>query len=111
MDAAVFLSVPLGAVLAVAAGDLAVEDLEGLRGKSYKQRCSQVTRRGEGVIMWIYLVADLAACWFGLAILMLVLMFIPEGQDGAWQRRWKAGIPIDPIGDSGAHPARRWCAA
>ena len=64
---------------------LAVEDLEGLRGAAYKQRCNQVTRRGEGVIMWIYLVSDLAACWFGVGLFFLVLMMIPEGQDGAWR--------------------------
>jgi len=64
---------------------LAVEDLEGLCGKAYKQRCAQVIRRGEGVMMWIYFVADMAAGWFGWAILLLVKMLIPEGQDGAWR--------------------------
>jgi hypothetical protein len=64
---------------------LAVEDLEGLRGKAHKQRRQQLARRGEGPVMWIYLIADLAAGWFGIAILILALMFIPEGQDGAWQ--------------------------
>jgi hypothetical protein len=62
---------------------LAVEDLEGLRGKAYKQRCSQVTRRGDGAIMWIYFMVDAASCWFGLGLLTLVLLFIPEGQDGS----------------------------
>jgi hypothetical protein len=77
---------------------LAVEDLEGLRGKAYKQRRNQVTRRGEGVIMWIFFIADTAACWFGLAILMLVMMFIPEGQDGMWQaalETWDPGNPAE----------------
>jgi hypothetical protein len=76
---------------------LAVEDLEGLRGTVYKQRCSQVTRRGEGVIMWIYLVADLSSCWFGLAIMAVVYMFIPEGQDGAWQVALESWDPSDPF--------------
>jgi hypothetical protein len=77
---------------------LAVEDLENLRGKAYRQRCAQVTRRGEGAILWIYFAADLAACWFGLAILVLVMMFIPEGQDGAWQaamESWDPGTPLE----------------
>ena len=76
---------------------LAVEDLEGLRGKAYKQRCRQVTRRGEGVVMWIYFIADLAACWFGLAILLLVKMLIPEGQDGAWRMALESWDPNDPL--------------
>ncbi len=75
---------------------LAVEDLEGLRGAAYKQRCTQVTRRGEGVVMWIYFVADLASCWFGLAILLLVMMFIPEGQDGAWKTAVESWDPESP---------------
>lgn len=77
---------------------LAVEDLEGLRGKAYKQRCNQVTRRGDGVIMWIYLIADLGAVWFGLAILVLLLMCIPTGQDGAWSaaaESWDSNTPFD----------------
>jgi hypothetical protein len=77
---------------------LAVEDLEGLRGKAHKQRCLQITRRGEGAVMWTYLVGDLAACWFGLAIVMLVGMFIPEGQDGAWRmavESWDSSNPTE----------------
>lgn len=69
---------------------LAVEDLEGLRGKPYKQRCSQVTRRGDGVIMWIYFMADAASFCFGLALFALVLLFIPEGQDSALQMEFEA---------------------
>ncbi|MEO5917905.1 MAG: DUF4129 domain-containing protein [Luteolibacter sp.] len=65
---------------------LAVEDLEGLRGKAYKQRCVHVVRRGEGAVMWIYLVSHAAVIWFGLAILATLRMLIPEGQDGAWRQ-------------------------
>ena len=75
---------------------LAVEDLEGLRAKAYRQRCNQVTRRGEGVIMWVYFIGDMAACWFGLAIVVLVMMFIPEGQDGAWQVAVESWDPDNP---------------
>jgi len=75
---------------------LAVEDLEGLRGKAHKQRRQQLARRGEGPVMWIYLMGDLAACWFGLAILILVGMFIPDGQDGAWQTALHSFDPSDP---------------
>lgn len=76
---------------------LPVEDLEGLRGKAYKLRSSQVTRRGEGVIMWIYLVSDTAACWFGLALMVMLMMFIPEGQDGAWQMAMESWDPDSPL--------------
>lgn len=76
---------------------LAVEDLEGLRGKAYKQRCSQVARRGEGVVMWLYFLSDLAGAWFGLGLLVLVMLAIPEGQDGVWQRAAESWDPKDPF--------------
>lgn len=76
---------------------LAVEDLEGLRGKPYKQRCAQVVRRGEGVVMWLYFIADTASAWLGLGILMLVMMFIPDGQDAAWQQAIDSWDPLFPM--------------
>ncbi len=81
---------------------MALEDLEGLRGEAYRQRCGQVTRRGESVIMWLYFTGDMAACWFGLAVLAMVGMFIPEGQDGAWQLAvdswsWDQPFEIAPL--------------
>lgn len=76
---------------------LAVEDLEGLRGKAYRQRCGQVVRRGESVVMWLYFIADTASAWLGLAILALVMMFIPDGQDAAWQQAIEAWDPASPM--------------
>jgi hypothetical protein len=76
---------------------LAVEDLEGLRGKAYRQRCGQVVRRGEGVVMWLYFIADTASAWVGLGILALAMMFIPEGQDAAWQQAIEAWDPAMPM--------------
>jgi hypothetical protein len=76
---------------------LAVEDLEGLRGKAHKQRRQQLARRGDSAVMRIYLIADLAACWFGIAILMLVWMFIPEGQDGVWVNAIQSWDPATPM--------------
>jgi hypothetical protein len=80
---------------------MAVEDLEGLRGKAYQQRCAQVGRRGDGAVMWIYLIADLGACWFGFAILIVVLTCVPEGQDGAWQSAVESWDPNTPWEISG----------
>lgn len=77
---------------------LAVEDLEGLRGASYKQRCAQVVRRGEGVVMWLYFLSDIASAWLGLGILFLVMMLVPNGQDGAWQQAigsWNWESPME----------------
>ena len=76
---------------------LAVEDLEGLRGKAYKQRCGQVVRRGEGVVMWIYFLSDAAAAWLGLGILGLVMMLVPDGQDTSWQQAVESWDPNSPM--------------
>ncbi|RYD18362.1 MAG: hypothetical protein EOP88_22825 [Verrucomicrobiaceae bacterium] len=76
---------------------LAVEDLEGLRGKAYRQRCGQVVRRGEGVVMWLYFIADAASAWLGLAILALVMMLMPEGQDAGWQEAVESWDPSTPM--------------
>ncbi len=73
---------------------MAVEDLEGLRGQANRQRKRQIAQRGESAIMWIYLVSQLAALWFGAAILVLLLVFIPEGQDGAWRLAMEAWDPM-----------------
>jgi hypothetical protein len=77
---------------------LAVEDLEGLRGEDYKKRSAQVVRRGEGVVMWLYFLSDAASAWLGLGILFLVLMLVPNGQDGAWQQAigsWDSEFPLE----------------
>lgn len=77
---------------------LAVEDLEGLRGDSYHRRCGQLIRRGEGVTMWLYLISDTAAAWLGVAILALVMMLVPDGQDAAWRQAvesWDPELPLE----------------
>lgn len=64
---------------------LAVEDLEGLRGKAYRRRASQLALRGDGVVMWVFLLADLAAFWVALSVFVFGAMLMPEGQGVAWQ--------------------------
>lgn len=77
---------------------LAVDDLEKLRGKAHKLRRKQLARRGEGAVMWLYLIVDFASVWFGIALLMLIWMFIPAGQDSAWLNAiesWDVTNPMD----------------
>jgi hypothetical protein len=64
---------------------LAVESLEGLRGLDYTQRAAQISRRGESAVVWIYLLGELMIAWLGFGLLYLILAFVPQGQDGAWQ--------------------------
>ncbi|MCP5548501.1 MAG: DUF4129 domain-containing protein [Akkermansiaceae bacterium] len=87
---------------------LPVGELEGLRGKPYRTRCNQIVRRGESSVMWIYFIAELAAGWFGIAILLLVAMLLPEGQDGGWQQ-WADSWNPDTPGDIPVEIVRAVC--
>lgn len=75
---------------------LAVEDLEGLRGKAYSRRSVQVASRGDGVVMWFYLLSDLAALWVGICVFAFIVMFIPEGQEGPWYVAMETFDPSRP---------------
>ncbi len=77
---------------------LAIESLEGLRGRAYKQRAARICRRGEGVTLWIYIMSDVITVWLGIGLLFLLLAFIPDGMDGAWQaamQSWDLSQPRD----------------
>lgn len=75
---------------------MAVEDLEELRGEPYRRRADQVLRRGTGVLTVVYLLADLAAAWFGLALFGLALILVPQGQDAPWTYALEEWNPSDP---------------
>ena len=77
---------------------LAVEELEGLRGTAYARRVRQVARRGNGAAVWAYLIAEVSAGWFGLALFGVVAMLVPEGQDAPWTRaleEWDGNRPFE----------------
>ena len=75
---------------------MAVEDLEGLRGTAYRTRSGQVLRRGTGLLTVVYLLADLAAAWFGLTLFALAVMLVPQGQDATWTHALEELDPSDP---------------
>lgn len=64
---------------------LAVEDLEGLRRGAYSRRATQLGLRGDGVVMWLFLLADLAAAWVAVSLFLLAYTFLPEGMEGPWR--------------------------
>jgi hypothetical protein len=61
---------------------LAIEDLEGLRRGAYRQRASQLALRGDGITMWMFLLADAAAAWVAISVFLLGMTLIPEGMLG-----------------------------
>lgn len=59
---------------------LPVEDLEGLRGKNYKLRCGQLSRRGSGAVSTLYFLGDLGAVWVACGLVLLADSLVPEGR-------------------------------
>ncbi|MBN8457601.1 MAG: DUF4129 domain-containing protein [Verrucomicrobia bacterium] len=74
---------------------MAVEDLEGLRGDAYRRRSEQLLRRGSGVLTTNFLLSDLLAGWFGLALFGLVVLLMPQGQDAVWTNAMEEWDPSD----------------
>jgi hypothetical protein len=71
-----------------------VEDLERLRGKDYRQRCRLILRRGDGAVVHLSIAGVVASVWLAVGLFGVAMMFVPEGQDGAWQEAmelWRAG--------------------
>ena len=76
---------------------LAVEDLEGLRGKDYGSAAARWSAAARAWSCGFISIADTAAAWIGLGILALVMMFMPEGQDAAWQQAMESWDPDFPM--------------
>lgn len=74
---------------------LPVEELEGVRGEDYRRRSREILGRGTGVLTTVYLLADLAAGWFGLALFGLAAIFVPQGQDAPWTQALEEFDPAD----------------
>lgn len=70
-----------------------VEDLERLRGKSYRQRCRLILRRGDSAVVRLSIGGLLGACWLTVGLFGVAMMFVPEGQGGSWMEAfemWRA---------------------
>jgi hypothetical protein len=69
---------------------IAVEDLEGLRGKGYAARMRVIMRRADGVVIVIWFFSLLMGMLMALAMFVMVLIFIPQGQAGGWGEAFRA---------------------
>lgn len=77
---------------------LPVEDLEGLRGKSFQQRAGQLVRRGDSAVMWLSFLSVVTSAWLALGIGLVLAMMLPEGLGGAWSeamQSWDGRRPLD----------------
>ena len=63
---------------------MVVEDLEGLRGSKYRTRMAMVTRRGEGMCMFLTLASASAVVWLGACLLVFGILFLPRGMEEPW---------------------------
>lgn len=87
---------------------IAVEDLEGLRGKDYAARMRVIMRRADGVVVVIRLFSWFSVISMALAMFALGLIFIPQGQEGGWSETFRAWAASDW---SAPPPGMVWAAA
>ncbi len=66
---------------------MAVEDLEGLRGKDYAQRVRLLLRRGDATVVALALWRIALTFWLAAAVLFTERMFLPEPVQEEW---WQA---------------------
>ncbi len=71
---------------------MAVEDLEGLRGKDYARRVRLLLRRGDATVVMLAMWRAALTGWLALALFFMAMMFLPAGQAEEWQallEAWK----------------------
>lgn len=64
---------------------MAIEDLEGLRGKVYAQRVRLLLRRGDATVVALALWRGALTFWLAIAIIGTAAMFLPQGQAEEWR--------------------------
>ncbi len=64
---------------------MAVEDLEGLRGKEYAQRVRLLLRRGDATVVMLALWRAALTGWLALSVFFTAMMFLPSGQAEEWK--------------------------
>jgi len=70
-----------------------VEDLEGLRGKVFKQRCRVIFRRGDNTVLQLSFAGLFATVWLAVGLFGAASMFVPEGHGTSWHEAievWRA---------------------
>lgn len=64
---------------------MAVEDLEGLRGKTYAQRVRLLLRRGDATVVALALWRGALTFWLAIALIGTATLFLPQGQSEQWR--------------------------
>ncbi len=73
---------------------MAVEDLEGLRGKAYANRVRLLLRRGDATVIVLALWRVALGGWLALALFFTAMMFLPAGPEEEWRalrETWSEG--------------------
>lgn len=63
---------------------MAVEDLEGLRGKDYSARCRILMRRGDSSLVVLALWRIALVVWLMITMFFTIMLFIPEAISMEW---------------------------
>lgn len=76
-----------------------VEDLEGLRGKDYTNRCRILMRRGDSSVIILAMWRFFLTFWLALSLFCTGMLFIPDVASSEWSdvmSLWWDGELIDP---------------
>jgi hypothetical protein len=76
-----------------------VEDLEGLRGKEYSNRCKVLMRRGDSSVIMLAMWRLFLTFWVAVAVFGTASLFVPQGAgEGWWEtiRLWWEGQGAEP---------------
>lgn len=63
---------------------MAVEDLEGLRGKAYANRCRVLMRRGDSTLVMLGMWKCGLALWFAVSLFCLFVLFLSQAEQEEW---------------------------
>jgi hypothetical protein len=76
-----------------------VEDLEGLSGKKYRDRCRVLMRRGDSSVIVLGMWRLVLTVWLAITLFCTGLLFVPENAASGWQEvmaLWWDGEGVTP---------------
>ncbi|GAA5481070.1 DUF4129 domain-containing protein [Haloferula sargassicola] len=92
---------------------MAVEDLEGLRGKNYRLRCRTLMRRGDSSLILIFFWRLGLVAWLLVALISTVVLFLPEAVRLEWAEYFQtwSDSSVDSVAPAGMASTWLVCAA
>jgi hypothetical protein len=75
-----------------------VEDLEGLRGRAYQERCRVLLRRGDSTVMLLGVWRWLLTGWLVVSLFATAMLFLPEAVRSEWALALELFFEVGELG-------------